>query len=135
TTSRRSSCRWSRARAAAPASSSSPASRRRTSWRASSTSPPSTCRTCCSDRRAGSQRPLRMTDTAGFLQPHVQSWAPWLYTDSRWWTVFGVAGNLLFSSRFLLQWLHSERKRELVVPPLFWHLSFWGSVVSLVYAL
>lgn len=76
-----------------------------------------------------------MTEATGFLQPHVQAWLPWLYLESRWWTAFGVAGNLLFSSRFLLQWLHSERRRALVVPPLFWHLSFWGSVVSLVYAL
>ena len=76
-----------------------------------------------------------MTDSAGFLQPHLQAWLPWLYADSRWWTVFGIVGNLLFSSRFLLQWLHSERHKQLVVPPVFWHLSFWGSVVSLIYAL
>ena len=46
-----------------------------------------------------------------------------------WWTVVGLAGNALFSSRFLIQWLYSERKGRLVVPPVFWHLSFWGSLV------
>lgn len=75
-----------------------------------------------------------MTEGA-FLEPWLGRLLPLLYADSRWWTAFGLAGNLLFSSRFLIQWLHSEKKKELVVPPIFWHLSFWGSVISLVYAL
>lgn len=70
----------------------------------------------------------------GFLAPYFGQWLPWLYLDSVWWTVFGLAGNALFSSRFLIQWLHSERQRQLVVPPVFWYLSFWGSLISLLYA-
>jgi lipid-A-disaccharide synthase-like uncharacterized protein len=46
-----------------------------------------------------------------------------------------LLGNLLFSSRFLIQWLVSERRRRVTVPAVFWHLSLWGSLVSLVYAL
>ena len=76
-----------------------------------------------------------MNDNAGFLQPFLGQFLPWLYVDSSWWTVFGLLGNALFSSRFIIQWLHSEKRKELVVPPIFWHLSFWGSAVSLVYAL
>jgi lipid-A-disaccharide synthase-like uncharacterized protein len=53
-------------------------------------------------------------------------------TNSGWWTAFGLAA--IFSSRFIIQWLHSEKKKELIVPPIFWHLSFWGSVISLLYA-
>jgi lipid-A-disaccharide synthase-like uncharacterized protein len=71
----------------------------------------------------------------GFLQPLLGRPLPWLYVESLWWTAFGLLGNALFSSRFLVQWLLSERRREVVVPPVFWHLSFWGSVVSLVYSL
>lgn len=70
----------------------------------------------------------------GFLAPYLGQWLPWLYLDSVWWTVFGLAGNALFSSRFLIQWLHSERQRQLIVPPVFWYLSFWGSLISLFYA-
>ena len=70
----------------------------------------------------------------GFLGPYLGLWLPWLYADSTWWTVFGLSGNALFSSRFLIQWLHSERKQQLVVPPVFWYLSFWGSLISLMYA-
>ena len=73
--------------------------------------------------------------SSGFLQPYLGSYFPWLYVESLWWTALGLAGNLMFSSRFLLQWLSSEKKRRIVVPPLFWHLSFWGSLLSLVYSL
>ena len=76
-----------------------------------------------------------MNDNAGFLQPILGQFLPWLYLDSGWWTAFGLLGNALFSSRFIIQWLHSEKRKELVVPPIFWHLSFWGSTVSLIYAL
>jgi lipid-A-disaccharide synthase-like uncharacterized protein len=76
-----------------------------------------------------------MNESAGFLQPLLGQTLPWLYVDSRWWTVFGLLGNALFSSRFVIQWLYSEKRKELVVPPIFWHLSFWGSTLSLVYAL
>lgn len=61
--------------------------------------------------------------------------APWLYASTWWWTFVGFAGNILFGSRFILQWLASEKKGTLVVPGYFWHLSFWGSVLNLVYAL
>jgi lipid-A-disaccharide synthase-like uncharacterized protein len=70
-----------------------------------------------------------------FLQSHLGAVAPWLYVDSSAWTAVGLVGGALFSSRFVLQWLHSERRGKLTVPPMFWHLSFWGSVVSLVYAI
>lgn len=69
-----------------------------------------------------------------FLQPLIGQYVPWLYVSSYWWTLFGLAGNGLFSARFLLQWIASERSRQIVVPPLFWHLSFWGSLIALIYA-
>ena len=74
------------------------------------------------------------TATGQFLQPILQGWVPWLYNHSYWWTVLGFCGNALFSSRFLLQWLASEKKKSLVVPSYFWHLSFWGSVLNVIYA-
>ncbi len=76
-----------------------------------------------------------MNELTGFLQPLFGRTLPWLYVDSSAWTVVGLLGNALFSSRFVVQWLYSEKRKQLVVPPLFWHLSFWGSLVSLVYAL
>ena len=73
-------------------------------------------------------------ETGSFLQPFAGAWLAWFYADSKWWTVFGLVGNAIFSARFVVQWLTSERRKQLVVPPIFWHLSFWGSLVSLVYA-
>jgi len=60
---------------------------------------------------------------------------PWLYAESAYWTCIGLVGNTLFTSRFLIQWITSERHKRLIVPPIFWYLSFWGSLVSLLYAL
>ncbi|WP_404633281.1 lipid-A-disaccharide synthase N-terminal domain-containing protein [Dyella ginsengisoli] len=76
---------------------------------------------------------MRLAD--GLLEPLLGPLVPWLYRDSMIWTGLGLAGAALFSSRFLIQWLHSEKARQLVVPPIFWHLSFWGSVLQLLYAL
>ncbi len=75
-----------------------------------------------------------MAGTGGFLQPFLGPWLDWFYRDSYWWTAFGLIGNAVFSARFVVQWLSSERQKKLVVPPIFWHLSFWGSLVTLVYA-
>jgi len=76
-----------------------------------------------------------MTDSSGFLQPILGGALPWLYTDSYLWTAFGLLGNVIFSSRFVIQWLYSEKRKQLLVPPIFWHLSFWGSAIALIYAL
>jgi lipid-A-disaccharide synthase-like uncharacterized protein len=75
-----------------------------------------------------------MSDSGVFLKPFLDSVLPWLYYDSKFWTAFGLMGNLLFASRFVVQWLYSEKRKELVVPAIFWHLSFWGSVIALIYA-
>jgi lipid-A-disaccharide synthase-like uncharacterized protein len=75
-----------------------------------------------------------VNDAGSFLQPYLGGILPWLYSDSRWWTVFGLLGNLLFSSRFVVQWIYSEKLKKVVVPPVFWHISFWGSVIALLYA-
>jgi len=73
-------------------------------------------------------------DANFFLQGMSGIQADWFFQKSPWWTAFGFLGNALFTSRFILQWLHSERRKQLIVPPIFWHLSFWGSCVLLVYA-
>ena len=51
------------------------------------------------------------------------------------WTVFGLMANVCFSSRFLVQWLVSEKRRESVVPTAFWWLSLLGGVMMTVYTI
>jgi lipid-A-disaccharide synthase-like uncharacterized protein len=51
------------------------------------------------------------------------------------WLIFGLAGQALFSARFLVQWLASERQKRSVVPETFWWLSIVGSLSLLAYAI
>jgi lipid-A-disaccharide synthase-like uncharacterized protein len=50
------------------------------------------------------------------------------------WLLLGLAGQGLFSLRFLVQWWRSERARRSVVPVGFWYLSLAGGVLLLCYA-
>lgn len=50
------------------------------------------------------------------------------------WVCVGLLGQLLFSARFIAQWLASERARRSVVPVIFWYFSLAGGVVLLSYA-
>jgi len=51
------------------------------------------------------------------------------------WKVIGWMGNAVFSSRFLVQWYATEKKKQVVVPTIFWWLSLAGSLLLLIYAL
>ena len=51
------------------------------------------------------------------------------------WILLGFAGQAVFSLRFLVQWIESERAGRSVVPDSFWYLSIAGSMLLLAYAL
>jgi lipid-A-disaccharide synthase-like uncharacterized protein len=51
------------------------------------------------------------------------------------WLAVGFLGQALFSARFLVQWIATERRRQSVVPREFWYLSVGGGLVLLAYAL
>ncbi len=51
------------------------------------------------------------------------------------WKVVGWVGNVIFSTRFFVQWYATEKKRQVVVPVAFWWLSLSGALLLLVYAL
>lgn len=57
------------------------------------------------------------------------------WNDSPAWLAFGLLGNLAFFSRFLVQWVASERAGQSVIPLAFWYLSLAGSIILLIYAL
>jgi len=50
------------------------------------------------------------------------------------WILFGMLGQILFGSRFFVQWLASERRKETTVPVAFWYLSLIGGSILFVYA-
>jgi len=51
------------------------------------------------------------------------------------WLGVGFVGQALFTSRFLVQWITSERAGRSVTPVAFWYFSLLGGLVLLSYAL
>jgi lipid-A-disaccharide synthase-like uncharacterized protein len=51
------------------------------------------------------------------------------------WVVLGFVAQGLFTARFLVQWIASERARASVIPISFWFFSVGGGFLLLIYAL
>ncbi|RMF97167.1 MAG: lipid A biosynthesis protein [Gammaproteobacteria bacterium] len=51
------------------------------------------------------------------------------------WIGIGLIGQLMFSARFLVQWIASERAGRSLVPMMFWYFSIAGSLILLCYAI
>jgi lipid-A-disaccharide synthase-like uncharacterized protein len=51
------------------------------------------------------------------------------------WVAIGFLGQALFTSRFLVQWIASERRGESIIPLAFWWLSLAGGLTLLSYAI
>ena len=56
-------------------------------------------------------------------------------TTDQFWLGIGFLGQALFSARFFVQWIASERQRKSVVPRPFWYFSLGGGMTLLAYAL
>ncbi|MFZ3360938.1 MAG: lipid-A-disaccharide synthase N-terminal domain-containing protein [Xanthobacteraceae bacterium] len=52
-----------------------------------------------------------------------------------WWVVLGLVAQGLFTMRFIVQWIASERVGHSVIPTAFWFLSIGGGLLLLVYSL
>lgn len=61
-------------------------------------------------------------------------WASTSTTELVWLTV-GFTAQAMFSARFIIQWLASERARRSIVPETFWYFSFAGGFMLFVYAI
>ncbi len=57
------------------------------------------------------------------------------FTRLDWWVALGIVAQLLFTMRFLVQWIASERAGHSVIPLAFWIFSIFGGLLLLVYAL
>jgi lipid-A-disaccharide synthase-like uncharacterized protein len=49
--------------------------------------------------------------------------------------IIGFIGQGLFASRFIFQWIYSEKKGESYIPVIFWYLSIFGGLGLLTYAI
>lgn len=51
------------------------------------------------------------------------------------WVAIGLLGQLFFTSRFLIQWIVSEKAKQSIIPEAFWYFSMLGGVTLLIYAI
>lgn len=54
---------------------------------------------------------------------------------AHFWLAIGFIGQGLFSTRFIIQWLSSEKQRKSVIPVAFWYFSLLGGMTLLSYAI
>jgi lipid-A-disaccharide synthase-like uncharacterized protein len=52
-----------------------------------------------------------------------------------WWKAIGWCGNAVFFSRFFVQWVATEKKKQVVIPIAFWWLSLTGASLPLSYSI
>src|SRR3990170_6787235 len=52
-----------------------------------------------------------------------------------WWVLLGFVAQIMFTLRFAVQWIASERAGHSVVPLAFWLFSIGGGLLLLLYAL
>jgi len=57
------------------------------------------------------------------------------FSNPTFWIAVGFLGQALFSARFLIQWIASERARKSVLPLGFWYFSLAGGATLLAYAI
>jgi len=51
------------------------------------------------------------------------------------WAALGFLAQALFSARFLVQWIASERARRSIIPIAFWWFSIGGGILLFIYSL
>lgn len=68
-----------------------------------------------------------------FRLPSLSSDEPMLIKVGVAWHALGCIALILFSSRFWIQWWHAEQNRVSSLNPLFWWISLWGGILTLVY--
>lgn len=64
----------------------------------------------------------------------VQDFLARLGDNLTWWAILGFAGQAIFASRFIVQWIHAERVKRSEIPLAFWYISLAGGIVTFIYA-
>jgi lipid-A-disaccharide synthase-like uncharacterized protein len=52
-----------------------------------------------------------------------------------WWVLLGYVAQIMFTMRFVVQWIASERAGKMVMPIAFWFFSIAGGLLLFAYAL
>jgi lipid-A-disaccharide synthase-like uncharacterized protein len=64
--------------------------------------------------------------------------AGWWAAQSRadlWWLALGLGGQVMFTGRWFVQWIASEKAKRSIVPETFWYFSFVGGLMVLAYGI
>jgi lipid-A-disaccharide synthase-like uncharacterized protein len=61
-------------------------------------------------------------------------WAALSPAEVMWLTV-GLAGQVMFSARWLIQWFITEKSRRSTMPETFWYLSLLGGLLVFAYGI
>lgn len=83
-----------------------------------------------------SRRRFKMEAIFGFVSNFLRDLSlkyPTFQLD--FWLIFGFIGQAMFTMRFIVQWIASEKKKESVIPVSFWYFSLAGGLIVLVYAI
>ncbi len=67
--------------------------------------------------------------------PAMHDWWMNIPTRELVWLALGMTAQLMFTLRFVVQWIATERARRSIVPETFWYFSFAGGAMLLVYAI
>ena len=51
------------------------------------------------------------------------------------WIIVGFIGQAMFTMRFVIQWIESEKKKTSLIPVSFWYFSLAGGLILLIYAI
>ena len=73
---------------------------------------------------------------SGYLSAFLAKLALWWQSMTpldRVWLGIGMAGQLMFTARWFVQWIASEKARRSIVPETFWYFSFFGGLMVLAY--
>lgn len=65
----------------------------------------------------------------------LANWWANISTTELVWVTLGLVAQLMFTMRFVVQWIASERARRSVMPEAFWYFSFLGGAMLLAYAI
>ena len=57
------------------------------------------------------------------------------YNYETWLMILGFTGQFLFTSRFVVQWIYSEKYKKSIIPRAFWYFSLGGGLLLFIYAL
>lgn len=67
------------------------------------------------------------------LMAKMSAWWGGMTPLDRIWLGIGMFGQLMFTGRWFVQWIATEKARRSVVPATFWYFSFFGGLLVLAY--